>query len=90
MSNEKIKVTELAITNGNEIIVRTSECVAPIKLYRLKSAIEDWINRDLYSIVDSTVEYTANDGKVYFITRSDLDKLLKCLYPEFFNKSEVV
>ena len=84
--SDKIKVLELAIKSGTEIVIRTSGCIAPIKLYRLQLAIEDFINRPMYDILrDNVIEYTLDDGKKMQILRTDLDRLFKAVYPELTN-----
>jgi hypothetical protein len=79
---EKIKVTEFAIGDRCSYVIKTSEDIPPIKLYRLKAAIEDFINRDLCSIVDSTIEFTENDGAKRVVTKDTLDKIFKAIYPD--------
>lgn len=85
MKEEKIKITEFVFSTPCEYVIRTSDQIPPIKLYRLKEAIEDNINRPLYSIGnDCTIEYTMSDGKTFVVLKDDLDRLFKAAYPDFF------
>lgn len=65
-----------------DLIVMFDHAIDDKKIPKLKKAIQDYINRPEWAIVDSGIEFTHEDGSKSYITKHDLDSIIKSVYPE--------